>query len=130
MLTVKRGRKAAKPLSLVVMSKGRAIIPSRGATTQGRQPLKQVAHGFILKTSLPGKVNRVIHQPNDVLSKGGFTAQAAPTPSKDYPHDLCCLAGCAHTVFAADLPDILFLREFVLDTEPGICLCALQLTLR
>ena len=82
MLTVKRSRKAAKPLSLVVMSKGRAIAPSRGATTQRRQPLKQVAPGFILQTSLPGKVNRVINQPNDVLPRGGFTAQAAPTPTQ------------------------------------------------
>jgi len=49
LLTVRRGRKAAKPLSLVVMRyKGRAIAPSRGATTQGWQPPKQVAPGFIL----------------------------------------------------------------------------------
>ena len=56
-----------------------------------------------------------------------------PCCSKDCPHDLCCLAGCAHTVFAADLPDTPLLREFVLDTGPGICLCTLpqkQLTLR
>ena len=80
LLTVRRGRKAAKPLSLVVMRyKGRAIAPSgeqplRGGNHQNRLRLDSYCRPFCLVKST---------EPNDALSKGGFRAQAAHTANKD-----------------------------------------------